>query len=139
MIPLVLPTMEQHLMKEEQIVFEFARYEKACRYCVYLFVTLNDEKGCEFTCGVGEFKGGKSVLQMHSHCVMFKKGREKMSYVDLRKLSEEQLRLELEKIRAGRVGMGRKKRGESRERRISDVRKGKVVKEGAERINITLD
>ena len=78
------------------------------------------------------------MLQMPHTCGIYKKGREKMSYVDLKKLSEEQLRLELDKIRAGRVGIGRRKRRESRERRISDGSK-KKVREGAERINISLD
>lgn len=121
------------------MLFPFERWEKACRYCVYLGIDTNEKKVKYFSCGTGQYTGGKSVLQMPTTCVMYKRGREKMSYVNLKQLSEEQLRLELEKIRAGRVGIGRKRRTESRERRISDGKKSKKTIEPAERITIQLD
>ncbi len=129
----------------EQLVFDWDRWEKSCRYCIYLSIVPGvsgkegEKKQLFFACGLGQFEGGGCILHLRTTCTLCRIGRKKMGYVDLKKLSEEQLRIELDNIRKGRVGFGRAKRSARRERRIDNVRKSKVIKEGATRLTIHLD
>lgn len=106
-------------MTEVQLEFEFVKYMKCCTNCLYCVIE-DVEVGTYWTCQLGLHKPFKQVGRLPSICNSWKKGRSKMSFVDFKKLTEEQLRAELERIRGERAGVGRKRRTESKERRIKD-------------------
>ena len=67
-------------------------------------------------------------------------GVERMPFVNFKKLSEEQLKQELEKIRTGRLSTGKGARRASRERRIKDgARKERQVDPNAIKVDITIE
>jgi len=117
------------VMKEEQLVFDFYVEDKPCRTCAYASFNLNGWLLCVY-CGLGQIglhfslRGGRYV-DLPDYCVCYKRGGEKMPYINVKKLTEQELREELRRIREERCGVGRKKRRESRERRVKSAKKEK--------------
>ena len=108
---------------EEQLLFSFVKVEKMwdkpCRTCEFALWYIGRETK-RFDCGMGQWRGCNNVRDIPVVCRMWKEGGERMSFVNFKKLTEEQLKLELEKIRTGRLGTGKGARRASRERRVKD-------------------
>lgn len=120
--------------REEQIEMAFTKWERACRTCVYVMIDRS-ERGRMWSCGIGQHTLEGLVANLPKQCSMWKRGGVQMGYVDFKKLSEEQLRAELTKVREGRERSGRYARKQSREKRIQSgikSEKAKACEESAE-------
>lgn len=116
---------------EKQLTFSFFELDKPCRYCRYA-EWMYDEKR-RFGCGMGQFRLMSKVNQLPDRCGSWKRGEEVMAFVDFSKMREEELKKELEKIRAEKLGIGRKRRVSSYEKRVKQASKGRrEVSEDAE-------
>jgi len=108
---------------EEQLTFEFVKvdvkWDKPCRTCLFGLWYV-DRETKRFDCGIGQWRGCNNVRDIPVGCRMYKEGVERMPFVNFKRLSEEQLKLELERIRTGRLSTGKGARRASRERRIKD-------------------
>ena len=126
----------------EQLEFDFVVGEKPCRTCSHWWTHVGvkvESKGGGgvekvderryFACGLGIFAMSWNMSKMPTKCNMWMLGGSKMPFVNFKKMSEEQLRAQLDQVRAGRRGVGRKKRVESKERRIASDRKERKPKE----------
>ena len=78
-----------------------------------------------YGCRMGQFKVSSKIAGLPNKCGSWKIGGEVMPFVDFRKMTEEELRASLEKIRAERRGAGSKKRTQSRERRVGSGKERK--------------
>lgn len=116
---------------EKQHVWEFG-VDYPCRSCVYLHLWWDEKERAKCMCGCGARRLRTLAGVTVGKCAMWRKGVEVMSFIDFRKMSEEQLKKELENIRKRRRGVGRHKRMQSRERRVKDATKSKKAKEEEE-------
>ena len=108
--------------KTGQYLFEFVELDRICRTCQFCAVNKGENnrgrQGPWWACNVGRFKMTTNVGKLPESCVSHRWGGEKVSFIDFKKMSEEQLRAELDRIRSERSGVGKKKRVASREGRV---------------------
>ena len=120
--------------REEQVLFDFYVYDKPCRSCAFSQVSAM-ERGWKWGCGVGQIRLTSKVRKLPNECRCWKGGESLMPFIDFRKLSEEEARQELERIRRERSGSGKKRRVASREKRI----KASKVREEGIRLDIEIE
>ena len=119
---------------EKQLEFSFAADDRPCRTCKYWWrawgaSNFKSEDRWLFGCRIGGFKMTPKISLIPNSCKMWMLGGERMAFVDFKKMSEEQLRKELDKIRSERRGSGKRKRVQSRDRRISGSQKERKPKD----------
>jgi hypothetical protein len=124
-----------------QIEFEFIAGDRPCRTCRYWSREYgtradrpNGKEHWYFGCAMGQYPLTQWTSKFPEQCVPFKWGGEKMGFVDFKKMSEEQLRAELDRIRSERSGSGVKKRRASREGRVKseNTKKSREAEANAE-------
>ena len=129
------------VMSNVQLEFDFIAGDRPCRTCAYWlreFGTRADRpNGKEHwynSCSMGQYTMTQWSSKFPEHCVCWKLGGEKMGCVDFKKMSEEQLRAELDRIRAERSGCGVRKRKASREGRVKseNTKKSREAEANAE-------
>lgn len=122
----------------DQLNFNFYNMDRPCRSCKKFWrewgvaddmhhtgrkrcFSKDEKEECRwwYGCRGGQLSMTSTPHKLPSKCNSYSEGGEVMAFVDFKDASEEQLREEIEKIRAGRRGVGKKKRTESKERRVS--------------------
>lgn len=129
-----------HSCGEQQLEFDFWGKDRICRTCKWanwkygslLREESNGKDWWIFGCVMGQYPITRRVYLLKNSCRCWERGRECMGFVDFKKMSEEQLRRELEQIRAERCGVGRQHRSASREGRIQNATKSAKVKQAEE-------
>ena len=110
---------------EEQEKFAFLGDDRLCRTCCRS-AWFYEEGKIAVVCLAGQMnKVVRKMRELSSECASWKRGEERMTFIDFKKLTEEELRRELEKVRQGRVSVGKKRRTECRERRQKSAKKEK--------------